>query len=74
VSRKKYDPLWEIVGEKIALQGSEPDFDARCPYCHVVVHLGRAAKAGDRYECGLCGGLSEATEEQGSLTLVRAGQ
>ena len=52
---KKYDPLWEIVGEKVPLQGVEPDIDARCPNCHVKVHLGTAAQAGDKVECGLCG-------------------
>jgi hypothetical protein len=62
VSKKKYDPLWEIVGEEVALQGAEPDVDCRCPHCHVVVHLGLNAKTGERYACGLCGGISEVVE------------
>lgn len=71
MSKKKYDPLWEIVDEKVALQGAEPDLDARCPYCHVVVHIGLEAQVGGRYECGLCGGTSLLTEEQGTHTLKR---
>ncbi len=74
MSKKKYDPLWTIVDEKIALQGGEPDVDARCPYCHVVVHVGLQAKAGERYECGLCGGTSTVAEEQGTVTLTRVGR
>ncbi len=56
---KKYDPLWEIVDEKVVLQGQGPDIDIPCPYCNVLVHLGSAAVAGERYACGLCGGVSE---------------
>jgi hypothetical protein len=62
VGKKKYDPLWEIVGEKVTLQGAEPDVDCSCPHCHVVVHLGVSAKRGERYACGLCGGISEVAE------------
>jgi len=40
VAEKKYDPLWEIVHEKVALQGQELDLDARCPHCNVTLHLG----------------------------------
>jgi ribosomal protein S27AE len=69
VAKKKYDPLWEIVDEKVALQGAEPDVDALCPSCHVTVHLGLGAKAGERYECGLCGGVSEVIEEQPGVAL-----
>ena len=67
---KKYDPLWEIIGEKVALQGLEPEVDDRCPHCHVTVHVGLKAKAGELYECGLCGGLVELVEEEGALRLV----
>jgi hypothetical protein len=74
VPKKKYDPLWEIVDEKVALQGGEPDIDSRCPYCQVVVHVGPAARVGERYECGLCGGVSQVVEEQGVIALARAGQ
>lgn len=58
MAKKKYDPLWEIVGEKNPLQGQEADVDAHCPHCHVKVHLGVAPKAGTRITCGLCGGVS----------------
>lgn len=69
MAQKKYDPLWEIVGEKSPLQGKEPDVDAICPHCQVRVHLGREAQPGARYECGLCGGISEVVEEQGEVRL-----
>jgi hypothetical protein len=70
VAEKRYDPLWKIVGEEVALQGREPDVDARCPRCHVVVHLGLKATAGERYECGLCSEVSLLSEEGGVLTLL----
>jgi hypothetical protein len=63
---KKYDPLWELVGLKVPLQGAEPDVDARCPNCHVTVHIGLDAKPGDKVECGLCGEpLVIVTEDSG---------
>ena len=72
MAKKKYDPLWEIVDEKVALQGEEPDVDCRCPHCHVIVHLGTECHRGRAtYECGLCGGLSEVVEEAGSPGLKR---
>jgi len=58
LGRKKYDPLWEVVGEVVPLQGTEPDLDAVCPHCHVRVHVGRERAAGG-YVCGLCGGVSQ---------------
>ena len=70
MAKKKYDPLWEIVNEKVALQGQEPDVDALCPHCHVTVHLGSEAKVGGRYSCGLCGGVSEVAEGAAGLTLI----
>jgi len=69
VGKKKYDPLWELVDEKIPLQGQAPDIDVRCPYCHVTVHLGSQARAGERYACGLCGGVAEVVEESGKPAL-----
>ena len=69
MAKKRYDPLWELVGEKIALQGQAPDVDVVCPHCHVTVHLGEAAQPGQRYACGLCGGLSEVVEQAGSRRL-----
>jgi hypothetical protein len=53
--KKKYDPLWEVVNEKIGLQGQVVGLDVICPHCHVVVHLDGDAKAGDHFCCGLCG-------------------
>jgi hypothetical protein len=69
---KKYDPLWEIVDEKVALQNAEPDADALCPYCHVTVHLGAAAPLGRKVECGLCGGASEIVQTAAGLGLKAA--
>lgn len=68
---KKYDPLWELVGQKVPLQGAEPDIDARCPNCHVNVHLGLALKAGEKVACGLCGEPLVVTQETGSLGLQK---
>ncbi len=59
MAKKKYDPLWEIVDEKVPLQGTEPDVDAVCPWCRVTVRLGSGAAPGNTYACGLCGGVSE---------------
>ena len=71
MAKKKYDPLWEIIGEKSALQGQEPDVDAHCPYCHVNLHLGAEPKAGARVACGLCGGVSTiVVAENGSVSLA----
>jgi ribosomal protein S27AE len=69
---KKYDPLWEIVDEKVALQGKELDLDASCPHCHVIVHLGGSAEDGDRFACGLCGGVATLTAVAGGLALEKA--
>ncbi len=68
---KKYDPLWEIVGEKVALQGQELDVDAACPHCHVIVHLGGSAEIGDRFACGLCGGVCTVAVAVEGLALER---
>jgi hypothetical protein len=59
---KKYDPLWEIVDEKISLQGVDPAKTMVCPECHVTVDLPKSAKAGTRFRCGLCGELCEIAE------------
>jgi hypothetical protein len=74
VAKKKFDPLWELVDEKIALQGQEPDVDVPCPHCHVIVHLGASAEAGQRVTCGLCGGLSTVVESEQGPRLDPAGQ
>lgn len=70
MGKKKYDPLWEIVGEKVALQGAEPDIDAVCPHCHVRVHLGPDVETGGRFACGLCGGVSVVAATAEGLGLV----
>jgi hypothetical protein len=69
---KKFDPLWEIVDEKIALQNTEPEVDAACPYCHVTLHLGSAVLAGETVDCGLCGGRSEVVQTPSGLGLKAA--
>lgn len=69
---KKYDPLWEIVDEKVALQGQEPDVDTFCPHCHVLVQLGATAGVGERFACGLCGGVSTVTVVPEGLVLEKA--
>ena len=66
---KKYDPLWEYAGVKHALVGAEPDVDAKCPVCHVTVHLGLEAQIGRHVECGLCGAQLKIAQESGSLVL-----
>jgi hypothetical protein len=62
VATKKFDPLWEIVDEKVALQNAEPDIDAPCPYCNVPLHLGAVAPKGAKVTCGLCGGTSQVVD------------
>ena len=69
MGNKKYDPLWELVGEKVALQGQEPDVDAHCPHCNVNLHLGSSAEDGARIVCGLCGGVSVVSLKGGSVSL-----
>lgn len=63
----KYDPLWKYAGVKHPLVGTEPDIDARCPVCHVTVHLGVEAKAGQQVNCGLCGEPLQIVQEGSSL-------
>ena len=67
MAKKRYDPLWELVHEKVALQGQEADVDVACPHCHVTVHLGLGAAPGERYACGLCGGVSRVAEDGAGL-------
>jgi hypothetical protein len=57
--KKKYDPLWEIVGEKVSLQGAESTRRANCPACHVALGLPRESRVSERFRCGLCGALCE---------------
>jgi hypothetical protein len=69
VAKKRYDPLWEIVDEKVPLQGAEPDVDALCPNCHVKVHIGPQLQPGGRIECGLCGSISDIVRDDGGVSL-----
>ena len=66
---KKYDPLWEIIDEKVALQDQEPDVDLPCPYCHVLLHVGEALSEGRTVTCGLCGGASQLVKTREGLSL-----
>lgn len=70
----KYDPLWELAGQKVPLHGVEEDIDARCPVCHVMVHLGQAARPGDTVECGLCGESLVVAGETGALSVASLDQ
>jgi len=69
VAKKKYDPLWEVAGEKVALQGQGPDVDVVCPHCNVKVHVPATAGPGDRFACGLCGGISEVVSSPAGIRL-----
>jgi hypothetical protein len=69
VGSKKYDPLWELVGEKVVLQGQEPEVGAHCPHCNVNLHLGPTIENGKRIACGLCGGVSTVAAQGGGATL-----
>jgi len=52
---KKYDPLWELAGQKRALVGMEEDVDGRCPVCHATLHVEKDTPDRASVECGLCG-------------------
>lgn len=67
---KKYDPLWELVGEEMPLQGAVEDVDALCPVCHVNVHVGIGVETGRRFECGLCSAVLEIELSDGVPLLV----
>lgn len=69
---KKYDPLWEIVGHELPLQGAVEDVDALCPVCHVKLHLGAGIEAGRRFECGLCATVLEVDLSGDAPRLVEA--
>ncbi len=69
MGNKKYDPLWELVGEKVALQGQELGFDVHCPHCNVNLHLEAGLEDGARIVCGLCGGASVVQSLDGGLVL-----
>jgi hypothetical protein len=60
--KKKYDPLWEIVNEKVSLQGFETTRAVSCPRCYVVVDISAEMQLGERFRCGLCGVLCEVAQ------------
>ncbi len=68
--KKRLDPLWEIVGEKVYLQGLGASPAASCPQCHVMVELPREPKRGERFRCGLCGALCEVIDAPRQTGLV----
>ncbi len=61
--KKKYDPLWEIVGEKVGLQKARSKGIVSCPRCQVPIELPESLKPGGRFRCGLCGSVCEAVDE-----------
>ena len=62
--KKKYDPLWEIVDEKVNLQGSQSTRTVVCPGCHIAVDLPERVQVGERFRCGLCGALCEVASDR----------
>jgi hypothetical protein len=68
--KKRLDPLWEIVGEKVYLQGAASAPSGSCPQCHVLVELPREPKRGERFRCGLCGTLCEVVDVPRQTGLV----
>ena len=59
---KKYDPLWEIVDEKVRLQGAVEMRTTECPRCGVTIELTGAQQPGTKFRCGLCGAVCETVE------------
>jgi hypothetical protein len=60
--KKRFDPLWEIVGEKVTLQGIESSVATTCPNCQVTLELPKSVQPVRRFRCGLCGALCEIAE------------
>ena len=60
--KKRFDPLWEIVGERVSLQGTESRAVATCPKCQVALELPKRVRQGRRFRCGLCGAPCEIAE------------
>ena len=58
-----------LAGVKQPLMGAEPEIDAKCPVCHVTLHVGSEAAAGQHVECGLCGAQLEVQLEDGAPVL-----
>jgi hypothetical protein len=70
VLKKRYDPLWEIVGEKVGLQGEEVAREVGCPRCRVVLGVPVDTKAGTMFCCGLCGATIEIVDASRETGLV----
>jgi hypothetical protein len=68
--KKRVDPLWEIVGERVYLQDVGTSPSTSCPQCHVVVELPREPNSGERFRCGLCGALCEVVDAARQTGLV----
>ena len=68
--KKRYDPLWEIVGEKVGLQGEEVARDVCCPRCRVVLGVPIDTRAGTVFSCGLCGATIEVVDTPGETGLA----
>jgi hypothetical protein len=74
--KKRYDPLWEIVGEKVSLQGEEVARNISCPRCRVLLGVPVDAAVGTVFCCGLCGATCRvvASSNAGSLTAEEVGK
>ena len=68
--KKRYDPLWEIVGEKVGLQGEEVARDVCCPRCRVALGVPIDTKAGTVFSCGLCGATIEIVDASSKTGLT----
>jgi hypothetical protein len=68
--KKRYDPLWEIVDERIALQGGEIHNNVRCPHCHVAMELWAQPNIGEKFRCGLCGAQCQVAQGSGGVELA----
>jgi ribosomal protein S27AE len=71
--KKRFDPLWEVVDERIALQGEETHHNPCCPRCYVAINLVAQAKSGVRLRCGLCGTLCQLVQGSSEAELVAVG-
>ena len=68
--KKRYDPLWEIVGEKVGLQGEEVAKDVSCPRCQVVLGVPVDTGVGTVFCCGLCGATVKIVDASGDKGLA----
>ena len=68
--KKRYDPLWEIVGEKVGLQGEEVTRDVSCPRCRVALGVPAKTRTGTLLCCGLCGATCKIVSVSGDTKLI----